>query len=63
MIHDLVDTVEGILLVDEGVKEDAQGPDILFLAAIGFSLEDFGGCVICSSGQSLVGIRRKEEEW
>ena len=30
----------------ESVKEDAEGPDVLFLAAVGFALEDFGRGVI-----------------
>lgn len=46
-IHDLVDTVEGVLLVDDGVEEDAEGPDVLFLAAVGLAGEDLRGGVIC----------------
>lgn len=49
MIHDLVNAVEGVFLVDEGVEQDAEGPDVLFFAAVGFALEDFGGGVICGS--------------
>ena len=47
MIEDLVDAVEWVFFVDEGVEEDAEGPDVLLFAAVGFPLEDFGGCVIC----------------
>lgn len=46
MVEDLVDVVEGVLLVDDRVQQDAEGPDILFLAAVGLALEDFGGSVI-----------------
>ena len=46
MIQYFVDTVEGIFLVDERVEEDAEGPDVLFFAAVGFALEDFGCRVI-----------------
>ena len=46
MVEDLVDAVKGVLLVDEGVEEDAEGPDVLLLAAVGFALEDFGRGVV-----------------
>lgn len=36
-IHDLVDTVEWVFLVDDGVKEDTEGPDILLFAVVGFA--------------------------
>jgi 5-methylcytosine-specific restriction endonuclease McrBC regulatory subunit McrC len=45
-VHDLVDAVEGVLLVDDGVQQDAQGPDVLLFAAVGLTCEDFGGGVI-----------------
>ena len=47
MIHDLVDAVEGVLLVDEGVEQDTESPDVLFFAAVGTALEDFGSGIIC----------------
>ena len=46
-VHDLVDAVEGVLLVDDGVQQDAQRPDVLLLAAVGPAREDLGGGVIC----------------
>lgn len=46
VVEYFIDAVEGVLLVDEGVEEDAEGPDVLFLAAVGFALEDFGRGVI-----------------
>lgn len=46
MVEDLVDIVERIFFVDDGVEEDTQSPDILFLATVGFTLEDFGGGII-----------------
>ena len=46
VIQYFVDTVKGVFLVDERVEEDAEGPDVLFFAAVGFALQDFGCCVI-----------------
>ena len=54
MVEDLVDAVKGVLLVDERVEEDAEGPDVLLLAAVGLALENFGGCVICMDGSPHV---------
>ena len=48
VVHDLVDGVEGVLLVDDGVEQDAKGPDVLLFAAVRGAAEDFGSCVICS---------------
>lgn len=45
-VHDLVDAVEGVLLIDDGVQQDTEGPDVLFLAAVGLAGENFGGGVI-----------------
>lgn len=45
-VHNLVNAVEWILFVDDGVKKDAECPDILLLTTIGFSGKDFGCCVI-----------------
>lgn len=36
-IHDLIDTVEWVFLVDDSVKEDTEGPDILLFAVVGFA--------------------------
>tara|TARA_R110002060_G_scaffold34431_2_gene45306 strand:- start:497 stop:721 length:225 start_codon:yes stop_codon:yes gene_type:complete len=36
-VHDFVDTVERILLVDNGVEKNAKCPDILLLATVGLS--------------------------
>ena len=46
VVEDLVDVIEGVFLVDDRVKEDTQGPDVLFFATIGSALEDFGRGVI-----------------
>jgi hypothetical protein len=46
VIQDFVDVVEWVLLVNNRIQQDTQGPDILFLAAVGFALEDLGGRVI-----------------
>ena len=48
VVEDLVAAVKGVFLVDEGVEEDAEGPDVLLLAAVGFALEDFGRGVVWS---------------
>ena len=45
-IHNLVDAVEGVLLVDDGVEEDAQGPDVLLFTTVRFASQDLGGGVI-----------------
>ena len=65
MVHDLVDAVKGVFLVDEGIEQDAEGPDVLFFAAVGAALEDFGGGVVCWEQGGLVMLReggRKERE-
>lgn len=46
VIDNLVDVVKRVFLVHERVEQDAQGPDVLLFAAVGFALQDFGGCVI-----------------
>jgi hypothetical protein len=47
MIHNLIDAVEWVFLVNDCVEQDAKGPDVLFFAAVGMAGEDFRGCVIC----------------
>lgn len=54
MVEDLVDVVEWVLLVDDGVEEDAQGPDVLLFAAVGLALQDLGGGVVYERGWSVV---------
>ena len=51
MVHDLVDAIEGVLLVDDGVEEDSESPDVLFFATVGFTGEDFGGSVVYFPGK------------
>lgn len=53
MVHDLVDGVKRVLLVHNGVKQDAEGPDILLLATVRRSAEDFGCCVVCQFRQHM----------
>lgn len=36
-VHDLVNTVEWIFLVDDGVQKDTQRPNVLFLAVVGLA--------------------------
>lgn len=56
VVENLVNIVEWVLLVDDRVQQYTQGPDILFLATVGFALEDLGGSVVytqrISMGQS-----------
>ena len=47
LVHDLIDAVEGVFLVDDGVEEDAERPDVLFAAVVGLAGEDFGSGVVC----------------
>lgn len=46
VVEDFVDVVERVLLVDDGIQQNPQSPDILLLAAVGFALQDFGGGVV-----------------
>lgn len=46
-IHDLIDAVEWILLVDDGVKQDAECPNILLFATVRFASQHFRSCIIC----------------
>lgn len=46
MVHDLVDGVEGVLFVNDGVEQDAESPDILLFTAIGFASKNFRSSVI-----------------
>jgi hypothetical protein len=36
-VHDLVDAIEGILLIDDCVQENTECPNVLFLAAVGLA--------------------------
>ena len=53
-VHDLVDAVEWVLLVDDGVEENAQRPYVLFLAAVRLATEDFWGGVVWDGSVSRV---------
>ena len=56
VVEDLVDAVKGVLLVDERVEEDAEGPDVLLLAAVRLALQDLGGRVVWTdAGWWLIG--------
>jgi hypothetical protein len=59
VVHDLVDAVERVFLVDDCVKQDAQCPHVLFFSAVGFAGEDFGGGVVCV----LWGVNNGEFRW
>jgi hypothetical protein len=37
MIHNLVDRIERVFFVDDGVEEDTEGPYILFFASVGLT--------------------------
>ena len=47
VVHDLVNGVEGVFLVDDGVEQDAERPDVLLLAAVRVAREDLGRGVVC----------------
>jgi hypothetical protein len=46
VVEDFVDVVERILLIDNRIKENSQGPDVLFFASVRPALENFGGGVV-----------------
>jgi hypothetical protein len=37
MVHNLVDRVEGVFFVDDGVEKNAKSPDVLFFTTVGLS--------------------------
>lgn len=45
-IHDFVNAVKGVFLVDDGVEQNSQCPYVLFFAAIGVSCKDFRGRIV-----------------
>jgi hypothetical protein len=47
VVHDLVNAIERILLVDNGVQQDAKCPNILLFATIRSACEDLGCSVVC----------------
>ena len=47
----LIDAVEGALLVDQRVEQDAQRPHVLLFAPIGLALKHFGCSVIWNNRQ------------
>lgn len=53
MVEDLVDVIERVLLIDNGVEEDAERPDVLFLATIGLALQNLGGSVVYMKVRSV----------
>jgi hypothetical protein len=46
VIQYLINVVERILLVDDRIQKDPKGPDVLFLAAVGFALKNFGRGIV-----------------
>lgn len=51
VIKNFVDVVEWILLVNDSIEQNAQSPHVLFFAAVGFALEDFGCRIIYTNQQ------------
>lgn len=45
-IHDLVDAVEGVLLVDDGVQKNAKCPDVLLCTTIWLASKNFRSSII-----------------
>lgn len=50
VVENFVDVVEWILLIDDGIEQNAQSPDVLLFAAVRFALKDFR-CRIIYNGQ------------
>jgi hypothetical protein len=46
MVQNLVDVVERVFFVDNGVEKNSESPDILLLPSIRFSLKDLGSRII-----------------
>ena len=46
MVQNLINTVEGVFLINDGIEKNAEGPDVLLLATVGLAGENFGGGVI-----------------
>lgn len=46
VVKDFVNVVERVFFIDNRVQEDAQCPDVLFLAAVRLALENLWGCII-----------------
>jgi hypothetical protein len=46
MVENFVNVVEWILLVNDGIEEDSEGPDILLFASVCFALKDFWCSII-----------------
>jgi len=49
VVHNFVNAIKGIFLVDDGVEQDTEGPDVLFLTTVRFAGEDLGSCVVCGA--------------
>jgi hypothetical protein len=47
VVHDLVYAVERILFVDDGIEQNAEGPNILLFPTVGSAGEYFWGSVVC----------------
>lgn len=45
-IHDLIDAIEGIFLVDKRIQEDSQRPHVLFFATVRLPLKNFRSGII-----------------
>jgi hypothetical protein len=46
MVHNLVDAVERIFLVDDSIEKNAKSPNILLFATIGVTSENFRSRVV-----------------
>lgn len=46
VVENLIDVVERVLFVDDGVEQNSKGPHILFFAAVRFALKNFRRCVV-----------------
>jgi hypothetical protein len=46
MVQDLIDVVEWVLFVDDGVEKDTERPNILLLASVRLALQYFRGGIV-----------------
>jgi hypothetical protein len=46
MVQDLIDVVEWVFFVDDGVEKDTESPNILLLASVRLALQYFRGGIV-----------------
>jgi hypothetical protein len=61
-IHNLVDAVKGVLLVDYGVEQDTQSPDVLLFTTIRLSSQDLWGSIVWETPTLVMGENGARDE-